>query len=276
MLHEDLARVTYNVFRRLFKKTRKRRELPLQNPELFQKVGIYSSLNDDVDNIKYHFVQAGLESFEDWLIIEPKRSAAAGFYYTGEENKVKCSATPEPRGSDVCAFIEGDYSTPLYPEYGTNNARLRTFETWPKIMAQTKKTLTDAGFFYTGKSDKIRCHHCGGGLKGWGLEHDPWEQHAKWFSKCSYLLMVKGPDYVNKVTGQHISPSSKVESNPGPSSQSITESVEGNIEDLPNANMQNNKTIDNEMMCKIWIFIVVFLCYTSMFSLWMYSSFLCV
>ncbi|XP_076301090.1 uncharacterized protein LOC143219133 [Lasioglossum baleicum] len=366
MSHEDPGNVTYDVIGGLSEKLRELTEvieLPLQNPELFQRVGItppkgclsYSppgtgetllaqqthSSNDEVDNIDYHFEQARLESFENWPvphIMEPKRLAAAGFYYTGEGDKVKCfechvvigrwvegdnpmvdhqrwSARcrfireincgnvpigvdpntvlpPRPRSRDVCGpygvkyrptsgpdnhnltselqlpstaelSCSGRPKGPVHPEYASYDARLRTFETWPKMMAQNKKPLADAGFYYTGKSDETLCHHCGVGLKDWELESDPWEQHAKWFSKCYYLLTVKGQDYVNKVTGQHISPPSKEESNPGPSSQSsstdnaiesirsVTESVKGSIEDLPNANMQNNKTIDDARMCKI-------------------------
>ncbi|XP_076657863.1 baculoviral IAP repeat-containing protein 8-like [Halictus rubicundus] len=286
------------------------------------------SLNDEVDNIDYRFEQARLQSFENWPvphIIEPKRLAAAGFYYTGEGDKVRCfecymeiyqwvegdnPMVDHQRWSARCRFIRkincgnvpigvdpntlspprprsrdpyeveyrptsgpdnhnltselqlpsiakrsclglGRLKGPVHPEYASYVARLRTFETWPKAMAQTKEQLADAGFYYTGKADQTLCYHCGGGLKDWELGDMPWEQHAKWFSKCYYLLMVKGQDYVNKVTGQHISPLSKKEtmqmnlpsfmkkvqsvlksveikeeeikeSNPGPSSQSCS------------------------------------------------------
>ena len=98
---------------------------------------------------------------------------------------------------------------PLHPEYASYDARLNTFSTWPKSMPQTKEQLADAGFYYTGKGDQTICYHCGCGLKDWEPEDNPWEQHAKWFSKCYYLLTVKGQDYVNKITGQHVSPPSK-------------------------------------------------------------------
>lgn len=286
-------------------------------------------LYDEVDNCDYRFEQARLQSFENWPvpdIIEPKRLVAAGFYYTGEGDTVRCfecrveicqwvegdnpmvdhqrwSARcrfirkmncgnvpigvdpntvlpPRLRSSDVCGPYGVEYrpmsnpdnhnftselklsSTeklsclglarpkgPAHPEYVSHDARLRTFETWPKVMAQTKEQLVDAGFYYTGKGDQTLCYHCGGGLKDWELENDPWEQHATWFPKCYYLLMVKGPNYVNKVTGQHTYLPSNEEtmqtnlpSNPGPSSQSsdsgiesigsITESLKGSIESI--------------------------------------------
>ncbi|KZC11009.1 PREDICTED: death-associated inhibitor of apoptosis 1 [Dufourea novaeangliae] len=344
---------------------------PSANPHLTSQTPITPlDLSDEVDNVDYRFELARLQSFENWPVsyIEPAKLAAAGFYYTGEGDKVRCfecyveicqwvegdnpmvdhqrwSARcrfirkmncgnvpigadpstvlpPRPRSRDVCGPYGVEYrptsgpdninfsselqlpSTaklsclglgkpkgPVHSEYASYDARLHTFETWPKFMPQTKEQLADAGFYYTGKGDQTLCYHCGGGLKDWEPEDDPWEQHAKWFSKCYYLLMVKGQDYVNKVTGQHISPPSKeetmqmnlpsfikkvqpvlmepekkeeAESNPGPSSQNIgsqdsgiecvgsnTESVKSSTEDLSNAKTQNNKPIDDARMCKI-------------------------
>ncbi|XP_015189033.1 PREDICTED: putative inhibitor of apoptosis [Polistes dominula] len=88
---------------------------------------------------------------------------------------------------------------PVHPEYISYDARLRTFDTWPKSMPQKKDQLANAGFFYIGKGDQTLCYHCGEGLEDWEPQDDPWEQHAKWFSKCYYLLMVKGQEFVNMI-----------------------------------------------------------------------------
>ncbi|XP_012276927.1 death-associated inhibitor of apoptosis 1 isoform X2 [Orussus abietinus] len=245
---------------------------------------------DEVDNIDYRFEDARLESFRNWPIpfMDPAKLAAAGFYYTGEGDKVRCFECqveicqwiegdnpmvdhqrwsgrcrfirkqpcgnvpigvdpqtvppPLPRSRDVCGPYGVEYRPtsgpdnhsftkdlqlpsnaklgclglgrpkgPCHPEYASYDARLRTFESWPKSMPQTKEQLADAGFFYTGKGDQTLCYHCGGGLKDWEPEDDPWEQHAKWFSKCYYLLLVKGQEFVSGVTGQRVSPPSKEE-----------------------------------------------------------------
>lgn len=235
----------------------------------------FIEISDEIDNIDYRFESARLESFKNWPCawMKPEKLAAAGFYYTGESDKVKCFEclveicqwqpddspmvdhqrwsgrcrfvrnipcgnvpigtdpnmipTPTPRGYDVC----GPYSTiympysgpdneeftenmrfnlgvfnppmrPKHPEYASYEARLCTFETWPKAMSQTKEELAEAGFFYTGNGDQTLCFHCGGGLRDWEPDDDPWEQHAKWFDYCSYLLITKGKDYVNKFVGR--------------------------------------------------------------------------
>lgn len=59
--------------------------------------------------------------------------------------------------------------------------------------------LARAGFYSTGAPDKVSCFHCGGGLKGWQPEEDPWEEHAKHYPGCSFLLAEKGLEFVNSV-----------------------------------------------------------------------------
>ncbi|XP_043669528.1 E3 ubiquitin-protein ligase XIAP-like isoform X1 [Vespula pensylvanica] len=239
----------------------------------------------EVNNLDYRFEAIRLKSFQNWPVsfIEPRILAAAGFYYMGKTDRVKCfeceteiykwekgdipmidhersspncrfvrnipcgnvpidvdSASvilPSPRSQDVCGihdtemlpepdqkYMEQDFShnklrslglerprPPAYPKYVNLESRLRTFDTWPKSLPPYKEELADAGFFYTGREDQTLCFHCGGGLKDWEPEDDPWDQHSKWFSKCYYLLVVKGEEYVNTVTQQCVVSSSRKE-----------------------------------------------------------------
>lgn len=90
-----------------------------------------------------------------------------------------------------------------YPEYKTLEKRLESFKDWPLSLAQRPNVLADAGFFYTGKSDQTICFFCGGGLKDWERNDDPWEQHGIWFSKCNYLLLQKGHEFVKSVSNKN-------------------------------------------------------------------------
>lgn len=101
--------------------------------------------------------------------------------------------------------------SPVHSDYISYDARLRTFDAWPKSLPQIKEQLADAGFFYTGKSDRTLCYHCGKGLKDWEPQDDPWEAHAKWYPNCYYLLLVKGQEYVNAIRGEDVAPSSEKE-----------------------------------------------------------------
>ncbi|XP_063372169.1 death-associated inhibitor of apoptosis 1-like [Cydia amplana] len=104
-------------------------------------------------------------------------------------------------GQDECGMRAPppDASVPPHPRYNTKAARLRTFKHWPKSIKQKPEELAEAGFYYTGQSDKTKCFYCDGGLKDWEEDDDPWEQHARWFDRCAYVQLVKGEDYVQKV-----------------------------------------------------------------------------
>ncbi|KYQ54909.1 Apoptosis 1 inhibitor [Trachymyrmex zeteki] len=235
---------------------------------------------DEVDNgssisLDYRFESARLASFKNWPCswTKPEELAAAGFFYTGESDKVKCFEcnieicqwreednpmvdhqrwsgkcrfirkipcgnvpigtdpgeipAPVPKGMDVCGpygsiympFSGPDHeereieervnsrlkefaSRPKHPEYASYAARLASYDRWPKAMSQTKEELATAGFYYTGSGDQTLCYHCGGGLRDWEPNDDPWVEHAKWFEYCPYLLLTKGMEFVSNITGR--------------------------------------------------------------------------
>lgn len=106
---------------------------------------------------------------------------------------------------------------PEYPNYAIEAKRLESYEDWPKFMKQKPKELSDAGFFYTGKSDRVKCFSCGGGLKDWEAEDEPWEQHAMWYSNCEYLKLMKGEAYITQCLAKKESSSEQPGSDVGPS-----------------------------------------------------------
>lgn len=94
--------------------------------------------------------------------------------------------------------IPSSITKPMHPEFQLESYRLTSFEDWPKSMKQKPKELAEAGFYYTGKGDKVACFSCGGGLKDWEEIDNPFEQHALWYQKCEYLKLIKGQDYINE------------------------------------------------------------------------------
>lgn len=88
---------------------------------------------------------------------------------------------------------------PEYPEYAVETARLRTFGEWPRHLKQRPEQLAEAGFFYCGVGDRVRCFSCGGGLKDWDTNDEPWEQHALWLSHCRFVKLIKGQLYIDSV-----------------------------------------------------------------------------
>ncbi|XP_030372330.1 death-associated inhibitor of apoptosis 1 [Scaptodrosophila lebanonensis] len=95
---------------------------------------------------------------------------------------------------------------PEYPEYAIEAARLRSFAEWPRNMKQKPQQLAEAGFFYTGLGDRVRCFSCGGGLKDWDDNDDPWEQHALWLSQCRFLKLMKGQLFIDTAQAQGAKP----------------------------------------------------------------------
>merc|ERR1719245_2090328 len=85
---------------------------------------------------------------------------------------------------------------PLHPQYATLEARLRTFGEWPPALRQQPKDLAEAGFYYIGLSDQVKCFYCDGGLRNWQSEDEPWKEHARWFEKCVFVRLVKGDEYI--------------------------------------------------------------------------------
>merc|ERR1712037_874570 len=89
-------------------------------------------------------------------------------------------------------------SGPLHPQHATLEARLRTFREWPPALRQQPAELADAGFYYIGCSDQVKCFYCDGGLRNWQPEDAPWVEHARWFSKCVFVRLVKGDEFIAK------------------------------------------------------------------------------
>lgn len=88
---------------------------------------------------------------------------------------------------------------PEFPDMAVEAKRIESYEIWPKTIKQRPQELSDAGFFYTGKGDRVLCFSCGGGLKDWEENDDPWEQHGMWYGNCEYLKLMKDADFIERM-----------------------------------------------------------------------------
>lgn len=91
------------------------------------------------------------------------------------------------------------YTGPKRKDYVTVESRLKSYNKWPERVEQKPKEMADAGFFYCGLSDHVRCFHCGNGLRNWEKEDKPWEEHARWYPNCNFVLLSKGQEFIDKV-----------------------------------------------------------------------------
>jgi len=82
-----------------------------------------------------------------------------------------------------------DFHGPTHVNYVTVHSRLKSFSCWPPALPQRPQELSEAGFFYTGRSDQVKCFYCDGGLESWEPADSPWKEHQKWFKDCAFVKM---------------------------------------------------------------------------------------
>uniref|UniRef100_A0A336LCV0 CSON007331 protein n=1 Tax=Culicoides sonorensis TaxID=179676 RepID=A0A336LCV0_CULSO len=176
-----------------------------------------------------------LETYQNWPVsfIQPADLARAGFYYINRSDQVKCawcqrvigewevlddpvtehlkfspacqkarSLTGANEVSDIGIGIQ-PVTPPKFPNYVSLASRIRSFANWKYDHVQDPTTLAEAGFYYFGNRDEVKCFHCGGGLCFWLEQDQPWYEHAHWFPKCHFLLLAKGPLYVQQIQERH-------------------------------------------------------------------------
>lgn len=84
-------------------------------------------------------------------------------------------------------------------KYASYDSRIRSFRKWPKCYTKYfTENLSEAGFFYTGISDKIECFLCGLHLCNWNDSDNPLDQLIIWSQNCPFLKMTKGTLYIQQ------------------------------------------------------------------------------
>ncbi|CAG5135829.1 unnamed protein product [Candidula unifasciata] len=86
-----------------------------------------------------------------------------------------------------------------YPHFSIEAVRRKSFTDWSPQHTHRPEDLAVAGFFYAGYSDCVRCFYCGLGLKYWRPADIPAYQHAKYRPRCSFNILYKGQDYIDRV-----------------------------------------------------------------------------
>nr|XP_057919424.1 E3 ubiquitin-protein ligase XIAP [Doryrhamphus excisus] len=175
------------------------------------------------------------QTFSSWPStspVTPRDLAEAGLYYLGQGDRVQCFCCGGMLGGwetgdtawgehtkhfPYCFFILGhdvgnvpseggmaeDSSSSGRPQrishvpMGSFELRLSSFAEIQHPIDHAR--LARAGFYSTGTGDSVLCFRCGGGLKGWQPDEDPWEEHAKNYPGCSFLLAEKGQEFVNNI-----------------------------------------------------------------------------
>ncbi|VDI74453.1 baculoviral IAP repeat-containing protein 6 (apollon), partial [Mytilus galloprovincialis] len=181
---------------------------------------------------QFQSVDARYRSFDTWRFAHkqtPRKLSESGYFYTGENDIVRCFCcdlglaewdpkdnpwTEHARHNPKCWFllsekgeqfiesIQQDWKkiyNPKHAAFDDKESRIATFDGWRTDIEQTPEILADAGFFYTGEEDTVRCHYCDGGLRNWEPKDVPWEEHARWFPFCKFVIKMKGREFIEYI-----------------------------------------------------------------------------
>ncbi|VDI62470.1 Hypothetical predicted protein [Mytilus galloprovincialis] len=185
----------------------------------------------------YSTYEVRLKTFDQWKFGEkqiPRNLSESGYFYTGEGDIVRCFCcdlglaewdesddpwTEHARHSPKCCFLLHEKGknfvekiqlawrkiyNPKHAAYDDKLSRMATYEgVWRSDIEQTPEILADAGFFYEGEEDVVRCHYCDGGLRNWEPKDIPWEEHARWFPFCKFVIKMKGREYIDEIKAKH-------------------------------------------------------------------------
>lgn len=142
-----------------------------------------------------------MKTFKNWTskhFTNTAWLAAAGFYYFGYKDAVRCAfcnivlrswiENEDPydehlRWAPSCPYLVGiSPDIRLKSEY----ERIKTFETWP-VHFPNVFSFAAAGFYYTGERDRVRCIFCKIEIEEWDENDNPLDDHRKWAPYCPYL-----------------------------------------------------------------------------------------
>jgi len=95
---------------------------------------------------------------------------------------------------------------PINPHMRDERKRIASFynKSWNRDFLQASpEELAKAGLFFTGRSDRVKCWYCNGGLQNWDFTDSPIVEHTKWYPQCEFILREKGDEYVQMIYDQN-------------------------------------------------------------------------
>ena len=134
-----------------------------------------------------------------YATVEPRSGRHMPGSYPECEGLVKTENEKKKNNVDYDELGLPRHSGPKRKEYISKERRLDSFDKWPERVLQRPIELAEAGFFYCELSDHVRCYYCGNGLRNWEAEDKPWDEHAKWYPDCNFVVLSKGQKFIDEV-----------------------------------------------------------------------------
>ncbi|XP_045179700.2 baculoviral IAP repeat-containing protein 7-like isoform X2 [Mercenaria mercenaria] len=177
------------------------------DPFLLAECGFFFTGNQDL--VRCYQCGIGLKDWvreDDVLTEHVKHSSSCDFivikFGKNKIDRMKLALTNDDNNEIVSNASQQLPYKIRSPRYQTMEARMASFKDFPKQNNVSAQQLAVAGLFYTGKGDLCRCFTCDGGLKDWSSGDDPVKEHATYFPNCSYIIKLKGSEYIKQQTRQ--------------------------------------------------------------------------
>ena len=93
-------------------------------------------------------------------------------------------------GGTVFSSLRQIHHGPIHNNMISVSAREYSFHQAPPIIWKKRERMAEAGLFYIGVSDQVKCFYCDGGLEKWQEKDDPWVVHAGRYNECQFIKLV--------------------------------------------------------------------------------------
>jgi hypothetical protein len=78
------------------------------------------------------------------------------------------------------------------------NGRMLTFQDWPVSFIRPHE-IAEAGYFYTGVQDRVKCLSCTTEFGNWQQQDIPFDKHAFQSPQCLYVITFKSKYQINLI-----------------------------------------------------------------------------
>ncbi|XP_076445589.1 uncharacterized protein LOC143283291 [Babylonia areolata] len=123
---------------------------------------------------------------------------------TASHPSSQSASTNGESGRETVTYAQlGIYTQePKRPDFAITSSRVNSFTNWPHCASHSPEDMAEAGFYFVGTDDLVRCFYCKGGLKSWSKSLRPWVEHARFYPRCPFVGQVKGQEFIEAV--QHL------------------------------------------------------------------------
>lgn len=103
---------------------------------------------------------------------------------------------------------------PFLAVYDSMQSRIDSFKNWPSYLMLNPNRMAEAGFYYTGKDDVVKCYFCNGGICNWEPIEDPLYEHIRWYPRCLFIQKKVSPSIIAQIQSKYQTTESDSDNSP--------------------------------------------------------------